>query len=152
MQETHIHSFKSPTSVEQPAVWDPIKVLKIAGGLCGAALMITSLIFVFRLFTFFHGQLTDPQAFTVYIQQLTDAVGGDDLTLVFGENEVRAANYLAIITFGFGILIMGWLAAKMLITGGTMIEICLRDKKPVPQKSPSQAQPAKLNHTGNVRL
>ena len=141
MQETHIHDFKSNNATVETATLDPLKWLKLIGGLCGAALIIVSLVFVFRLFTFFHAQLTDPQTFEIYLQQLIQAIGGEELTLQFGENQVHTANYAAIITFGLGIMIMGWLAAKMLVTGSRMLQICMREARPKPPQASPQASP-----------
>jgi len=108
-----------------------LKVIRAIGAILGIVAIVIGLVFATRLFTSVLAALRSPESYQAYIAMWTDAVGGEELSVVIAGQTYRCANVIAIMILGFGVTILACIAMGLMQMGAKTISCTLGDKEAV---------------------
>ena len=104
---------------------DPLRNLAVA---LGMLLMVAGLICGIMVFCAVWGALRDPQLLGPMFAALAEAVGGPQLDLPTAESgTLHLAYVLAVAVAGGGVVVLAWIAIRLMLTGGEVVWRILGD-------------------------
>ena len=104
---------------------DPLRNLAVA---LGMLLMVVGLICGIMVFCAVWGALREPQLLGPMFAALAEAVGGAQLDLATADSgTLHLAYVLAVAVAGGGVVVLTWIAIRLMLTGGEVVWRILED-------------------------
>ncbi len=107
--------------------------LRALGGLLGLLAMLFGILYASRIFNRLFAALKDPVALETTFQQWTHTLGLSELSLQIAENHIPLGNLFTILVLGLMLLLLVWLALKLVITGAKVLAWSLGEREAVKQ-------------------
>ena len=106
------------------------QAIRAMGGAIGVIAILVGVVYAGHLLNLIRTLLSSPEE-TLLITKFAELLGGSELAIPSAHGAVPLAIPLAVLFFIVGLLIFGWLALGLIITGAKVVAYCLTDRKSI---------------------
>ncbi len=125
-------NYTNPEAESDPQA--SIEIIKQAirgiGGLVGVIAIVVGVVYVAKLMDLIFTLLSAPEG-GQRVLAFAELLGGASLELPSAHGPVPFAMPLAVVFYIAGLLMVGWLALGLIITGAKVVSYCLTDRKSI---------------------
>ena len=104
--------------------------VRATGGVIGVVAILIGVVYAAHLLGLIRMLLSSPEEASL-ITKFAELLGGAELVIPTTSGAVPLATPLALLFFMVGLLLFGWLALGLIITGAKVVAYCLTDRKSI---------------------